>query len=105
MASTELTLHLVNPPREIGQHALDVADINLLLLEVLLQVGNPLLMITSKLFRLMLSLEIVVKEFTMTVRPPIQGLQVRIDPVNEGIPHYLLELPPFPLQLVMLCNL
>ena len=74
MASTELTLHLVDPPGEISQHALDVAGVNLLLLKVLLQVGDPLFVTTGELFCLTLPLEIVVKEFSMTVRPPIQGL-------------------------------
>ena len=33
----KLTLHLGDPPGEIGQHTFDVADVDLLLLEVLLQ--------------------------------------------------------------------
>ena len=91
MASTELTLYLIDPPGEIGQHALDVADVNLLLLEVLLQVSDPLLMTPGELFRLMLPLEIIVKELLMTVRPPIQGLRVHVNPVDERVPHLLLE--------------
>ena len=74
VAMTELTLHLVDSPGEIGQHALNVADINLLLLKVLLQDGDPLLVTSSELFRLMLPLEVIVEEFSMTVRLPIQGL-------------------------------
>ena len=105
MASTELTLHLVDPPGEISQHALNVADVNLFLLEVPLQVSDPLFMTTGKLFCLTLPLEIFVEELPMMVRLPIQGLRVRVNPVNEGIPHLLLELPPFPLQLVVLYNL
>ena len=92
----ELTLHFGDPPGEIGQHALNVADVNLLLLEVLFQVGDPLLMTTSEFFRLMLPLKIIVKKFPMAVGPPIQGFQVRINQVDKGILH-LLELPPFPL--------
>ena len=90
VASTELTLHFVDPPREISQHALDVADVNLFLLEVLLQVSDPLFMTTGELFRLTLLFEIVVEEFSMTVRPPVQGLRVGVDPIHERIPHLLL---------------
>ena len=41
----------------------------------------------------------------MAVRPPVQGLRIRIHPVDERVPHLLLERPPLPLQLVVLCNL
>ena len=91
MALTELTLHLIDPPGEIGQHALDVADVNLLLLKVLLQVSDPLLMTPGELFCLTLPLEIIVKELSMTVRLPIQGLRVHVNPVDERVPHLLLE--------------
>ena len=104
MTATELTLHLVDPPREIGQHALNVADVDLFLFKVPLQVSDPLFVMTGELFCLTLLLEIVVKKFPMVVGPPIQGFQVRINLVDKGILH-LLELPPFPLQLVMLSNL
>ena len=41
----------------------------------------------------------------MTVRPPVQGLQVRVDPIDKRVLHLFLEQPPPPLQLVVLCNL
>ena len=87
----KLTLHLGDPPGEIGQHTFDVADVDLLLLEVLLQFRNPLLVSTGKLFRLTLPLEVIVQKLSMVVRPPVQGLRVRVDPIDEGIPHLLLE--------------
>ena len=59
----------------------------------------------GKLFRSTLPLEVIVKKLLMTVRPPIQGLQVRIDPIDERVPHLLLERSPLPLQLVVLQTL
>ena len=66
---------------------------------------DPLLVTTGKLFRLMLPLEVVVQKLSMAVGPPVQGLRVGVDPIHEGIPHLLLERPPFSLQLVVLLTL
>ena len=53
----------------------------------------------------MLPLEVVVQKLSMTVRPPVQGLRVGVDPIHEGIPHFLLEQPPLSLQFVVLLTL
>ena len=102
MTLTELTLHLRNPSGEISQYTFDVADVDLLLLEVLLQLRDLLLVSTSELFSSTLPLEIIIQELTMTVRPPIQGLRVCVDPINKRVPHLLLERSPLPLQFVVL---
>ena len=79
-----------------------VGDVDLLLLEVFLQIRDPLFVATGKLFRFTLPLEVIVQKLSMAVRPPIQGLRVRVHPVDERVPHLLLERSPLSLQLVML---
>ena len=66
---------------------------------------DPLFVTTGKLFRLTLPLEVVVQKLSMAVGLPVQGLRVGVDPIHEGIPHLLLERPPFSLQLVVLLTL
>ena len=69
----------------------EVADVDVPLLEDSLQMCDPLLVATGELFCLTLPLEIIVKELSMTVRPPIRGLRVHVNPVDERVPHLLLE--------------
>ena len=72
------------------------------LFEVLLQFRDPLFVTSSKLFRSTLPLEVIVKKLSMTVRLPIQGLRVHVNPIDERVLHFLLERSPLPLQLVVL---
>ena len=69
--TTELTLHLGHPSGELSQHTLDVADVNIPLLENSLQVCDPLFVTTRKLFCFTLPLEVVIQKLLMAVRPPI----------------------------------
>ena len=54
-------------------------------------------MTTGELFRSTLPLEVVVKKLSVMVGPPNQGLRVRVDPIDERVPHLLLERSPLPL--------
>ena len=62
-------------------------------------------MSTGELFRSTLPFEIIIQKLSMTVRPPVQGLQVCVNPVDKRVPHFLLERSPLPLQLVVLQSL
>ena len=56
---------------------------------------------SDQLFSLLSELEVVVKESTMMIHVVVHGHGVLVYPLNEGVPH-LMELPPFPLESIML---